>query len=247
MNENDAMVHVRDLTVSYGDVSVLQQVNASFARGEISVVLGASGSGKTTLLRNLIGLLRPQEGAVLCFGDDISGMDENRLNSFRTRMGVLFQNGALLNSVSVFDNVRIPLEQHTDLPRPVMDAMVDTKLALVELAGSGGALPAELSGGMRKRAGLARAMALDPELLLCDEPSSGLDPLTSAALDRLLVNLRDTLGITMIIISHDIASVRRIADRVFFLHEGRILFEGSVDEAESSDITEVADYFATSE
>jgi phospholipid/cholesterol/gamma-HCH transport system ATP-binding protein len=239
------MVHVRDLTVGYADATVLQKVTARFPRKEISVVLGASGSGKTTLLRNLIGLLRPQEGDVFCFGDDISTMDEKKLNSFRTRIGVLFQNGALLNSVSVFDNVRIPLEQHTNLPRPVIDAMVHTKLALVELADSGSALPAELSGGMRKRAGLARAIALDPELLLCDEPSSGLDPLTSAALDSLLVSLRDTLGVTMIIISHDIASVRRIADRVFFLHEGRILFEGSVEEAESSQITEVATYFAT--
>jgi phospholipid/cholesterol/gamma-HCH transport system ATP-binding protein len=144
----------------------------------------------------------------------------------------------------VFENVRIPLEQHTRMPAALIDAVAQTKLSLVGLEGSGGALPSELSGGMKKRAALARAMALDPELLLCDEPSSGLDPLTSASLDSLLLNLRDQLGMTIIVISHDIESVERIADRVFFLHQGSILVEGSLTEVRSSGLEAVNQYFS---
>jgi phospholipid/cholesterol/gamma-HCH transport system ATP-binding protein len=158
---------------------------------------------------------------------------------------MLFQEGALLNSISVFENVRVPLEQHTELSDPIMDAVVRAKLALVGLTGSERALPSELSGGMRKRAGLARAIALDPELLFCDEPTAGLDPLTAKAMDELLLDLRRSLGITVVVISHDVASVRRIADRVLFLHDGSVLWSGSRSEAEAAEIPELTAYFAS--
>lgn len=235
---------IEGLSARFGEVEVLREVNATFVRGEISVVLGASGSGKTTLLRHVLGLLPPQRGRVEVLGTDLADADERELESVRRKMGVLFQQGALLNSVSVFDNVRVPLEQHTDLPGPIIDSIVLTKLALVGLESAADSRPDELSGGMRKRAALARALALDPQLLLCDEPSSGLDPLTARALDELLRNLQRQLGMSMIVISHDMAGVRRTADRVFFLHKGSIIFCGTVEEADASDQPEIRDFLA---
>ncbi len=237
-------VRIEQLSARYDEVEVLRGIDAAFARGEISVVLGASGSGKTTLFRHIVGLLEPQSGRVEVLGTDLATATEQELELVRRRIGVLFQQGALLNSMSVFDNVRVPLEQHADLPDPIMDTIVRTKLALVGLDSSADALPSELSGGMKKRAALARALALDPEILLCDEPSSGLDPMTARALDRLLRDLQRQLGMTMIIISHDIASVRRTANRVFFLHEGSILYAGSVAEAETCERSEVRDFLS---
>lgn len=237
-------VRIEQLSARYDEVEVLRGIDAAFARGEISVVLGASGSGKTTLFRHIVGLLEPQSGRVEVLGTDLATATEQELELVRRRIGVLFQQGALLNSMSVFDNVRVPLEQHANLPDPIMDTIVRTKLALVGLDSSADALPSELSGGMKKRAALARALALDPEILLCDEPSSGLDPMTARALDRLLRDLQRQLGMTMIIISHDIASVRRTANRVFFLHEGSILYAGSVAEAETCERSEVRDFLS---
>ena len=241
---DSSSVRIQDLDAWFGDVQVLSGVNAVFRSGEISVVLGASGSGKTTLMKHVLGLLRPQSGTVEVLGADLATANELELEQVRRRIGVLFQQGALLNSVSVFENVRVPLEQHTKLPELVIDSMVRTKLALVGLQSAADALPSELSGGMRKRAALARALALDPELLLCDEPSSGLDPISARALDQLLRDLQRRLGMSMIVISHDMTGVRRTADRVFFLHQGSIIFEGTVDEADESDLAEMRDFFA---
>ncbi len=237
--ERKAAARIEQLSARFGEVEVLSEIEATFAQGEISVVLGASGSGKTTLLRHVLGLLPPQSGRVEVLGTDLAKADERELESVRRKMGVLFQQGALLNSVSVFDNVRVPLEQHTDLPAAIIDSIVRTKLALVGLESAAHSHPDELSGGMRKRAALARALALDPQLLLCDEPSSGLDPLTARALDELLRSLQRQLGMSMIVISHDMAGVRRTADRVFFLHHGSIIFSGTVEEADASDLSEM--------
>jgi phospholipid/cholesterol/gamma-HCH transport system ATP-binding protein len=246
MSELDPVVEVEGLSVRFGENQVLSNVDAQFVKGEISVILGASGSGKTTVLKHVLGLLEPEIGTVRLFGRNLSEMSASELAKTRTRLGMLFQQGALLNSVNVARNARVPLEQHTDLPSPLIDRIVMTKLKLVGLEDSWDTMPDELSGGMRKRASLARALALDPELLLCDEPSSGLDPLSSEALDELLLELKQALDMTMVIISHDLESVRRVADRVFFLHSGQILFEGTMDEAEASDKPELVRYFAAS-
>jgi phospholipid/cholesterol/gamma-HCH transport system ATP-binding protein len=243
----DPAVLIERLEARYGDTAVLRGIDATFAKGEISVVLGASGSGKTTLFRHIIGLLTPQSGRVQVLGTDLVAASERDIESVRRRIGVLFQQGALLNSISVFDNVRVPLEQHASLPDPIIDTIVRTKLALVGLDPHGDMLPGALSGGMRKRAALARALALDPEILLCDEPSSGLDPITARSLDQLLRDLQRQLGMTMIVITHDMASVRRTADRVFFLHQGSILFTGSVAEAETCARSEVRDFLSAAE
>lgn len=247
MRDGEPVVEVQNLTVRFGDREVLSDVSAAFPRGEISVILGASGSGKTTLLKHVLGLMPAPGDTVRVFGRSLENVSPEAFVALRQRIGMLFQHGALLNSVSVHRNTRVPLEQHTSLPDPIIDSVVRAKLALVGLAGSETALPDELSGGMRKRAGLARAMALDPELLLCDEPSSGLDPPTAEALDRLLVRLHAQLDMSMIIISHDLVSVRRVAHRVFFLHEGRIRFSGSMEEAEQSELPELRDYFRAAE
>lgn len=239
-----AAVSIHDLRVRFGDTDVLRGVSARFVRGEIAVVLGASGSGKTTLLKHILGLLRPQHGRVEVLGVELADATESELAAVRRRMGVLFQQGALLNSATVFENVRIPLEQHAVLPEAVMDRIVRTKLALVGLESAEAALPSELSGGMRKRASLARALALDPDLLLCDEPSSGLDPVTARSLDQLLRDLQRRLGMTMIVISHDMAGMRRTADRVFFLQRGQIAFTGTVDEADACDVEEVREFLS---
>jgi len=240
------MVTVKNLDARFGSNQVLSGVSASFMRGEISVILGASGSGKTTILKHILGLMPIQKGSIEIFGRELGSLSAADYNGIRTRLGMLFQEGALLNSISVASNTRVPIEQHTELPDHIMDHMVMSKLRLVGLEKAAHTLPNELSGGMRKRASLARALALDPELLLCDEPSSGLDPLTSESLDNLLIQLKDALGMTMIVISHDISSVRRVADRVFFLHKGEILFDGPMREAESSDIPELRRYFEAS-
>ena len=241
---DSAIVRIQNLDSSFGDVRVLSDINAVFRSGEISVVLGTSGTGKTTLMRHILGLLRPQSGTVEVLGADLATVTEPELERVRRRIGVLFQQGALLNSVSVFDNVRVPLEQHTALPDPLIDSMVRTKLALVGLQSAADALPSELSGGMRKRAAVARALALDPELLLCDEPASGLDPLSARALDQLLRDLQRRLGMSMIVISHDVSGVRLTADRVFFLHKGSIVFEGTVEDADQSDQAELREFLA---
>ncbi|MFP4551935.1 MAG: ABC transporter ATP-binding protein [Spirochaetales bacterium] len=242
----ETIVTVEHLDARFGSNQVLRGVSARFRTGEISVILGASGSGKTTILKHILGLMPIQSGRVEIFGRELNSLPDAEFDEIRTRLGMLFQEGALLNSISVASNTRVPIEQHTDLPDHLMDHMVMSKLRLVGLEKAAHILPNELSGGMRKRASLARALALDPELLLCDEPSSGLDPLTSESLDKLLIQLKDALGMTMIVISHDISSVRRVADRVFFLHKGEILFEGPMREAESSDIPELRRYFEAS-
>lgn len=247
MSDDATVVEINGLTARFGDTEVLTDIDAEFRRGEISVILGASGSGKTTLLKHILGLLPSPRGAVRLLGEDLATVSRGRLEGVRTRIGMLFQHGALLNSVSVHRNARVPLEQHTKLPDTIIDDMVRAKLRLVGLEGSEHVLPSELSGGMRKRAALARALALDPEILLCDEPSSGLDPLTSESLDGLLVRLKERLHMTMLIISHDLISVRRVADRVYFLHDGRIIFAGTIDEAESADVPELVSYFKAAE
>ena len=213
------IVEAIGLTVAHGDQIVQQDISFAIAPAEIFVILGPSGSGKSSLLRDLIGLQRPQKGQVLIEGQDLYDGDEITLRRLRRRFGVLFQAGALWSAMTVGENLMLPLRLFTPLPRKAREQHARLKLALVGLDGAFDLMPSQLSGGMRKRAGLARALALDPPLLFLDEPGSGLDPVNTARLDGLILQLRDHLGTTVVMVTHEIDSVFAVADRVLFLDE----------------------------
>jgi phospholipid/cholesterol/gamma-HCH transport system ATP-binding protein len=221
---------VDGLCVSFDGVDVLQDVSFRVGKGQIFVLMGPSGCGKTTVLRCLVGLLRPTAGRVEVLGEDLARLDEDELDRFRPHIGMLFQFGALLNSISVGENVALPLRERTDLDENTIHAIVKMKLAMVGLENTHRRMPAELSGGMKKRAGLARAMALDPELYFLDEPTSGLDPNTAAEFDSLVLTLRRAVGMTAVVVTHDLGSAFRIADRIGVLIRGRLVLQGTPDE-----------------
>ena len=214
---------MRDVVKRFGDQTVLDGINLDIHEGEIMVIMGGSGSGKSTMLRLMIGSLQPDEGSIHLFGDDICLMRENELNEVRKKFGILFQSGALFNSMSVAENVALPLKEHTDLDHDIIDIQVLIKLELVGLLEAGNKLPSEISGGMKKRAGLARALALDPRLLFYDEPSAGLDPVTSAQIDQLILGLGNKLGVTSAVVTHEMDSAFMIADRMAMLDRGRMI------------------------
>jgi phospholipid/cholesterol/gamma-HCH transport system ATP-binding protein len=212
-----AAVEVRGLTIGYGDKPILRNLDFSVMPGEVFVVLGGSGCGKTTLLKHLIGLYQPIAGEILIHGRSMVEAEGDDKRELMRRFGVLYQSGALFGSLTLEENVALPLHEYTRLPAELIRAIVAEKLAQVGLTGFGGYQPAALSGGMRKRAGLARAMAMDPEILFFDEPSAGLDPVTAALLDQLILRLRDELGTTMVIVTHELDSIFTVADRVIML------------------------------
>ena len=238
-----AVISIENLSSGYENKQILHDISLQVARGEIMVILGTSGCGKTTLLKNLIGLLPAQKGDIKILDKKLSTLDEGEFNQLRRQIGVLFQNGALLNSIPVSENVAIPFEQHTNFDEKLIRYMVQMKLQLVGLDHALNLLPSELSGGMRKRAALARAIALDPKILFADEPGAGLDPVTLAALDELLISLKDKLGMTLVVVTHEVGSIKRIADRVTYLHEGSVLFCGTLSEAMESQIPEIKNFF----
>jgi phospholipid/cholesterol/gamma-HCH transport system ATP-binding protein len=244
MRHSHSIVEVKNLTSGYEEVKVLENVSMSAPEHEITIILGASGCGKTTLLKHLIRLLHPWSGSIRLFGQEITDLDEPEFNAILRKIGVLFQNGALLGSLSVAENIAIPMEQHTDLDDEMIRKLIEIKLHLVELGEAIDRLPSELSGGMRKRAALARAIALDPPLLFGDEPSAGLDPVTSSGLDELILKMRDQLGMTVVLVSHEVASINRIADNVVFLDKGKVLFGGPIREAKTAGIQKVDDFFS---
>jgi phospholipid/cholesterol/gamma-HCH transport system ATP-binding protein len=234
---------VNGLVARYGERTILDGVDLTVGRGEIRVILGGSGSGKSTLLKHCIGLLTPAEGQVRVLGQPIHGLEGAERVAVLRRIGVLFQSGALLGSITVRENIALPLREHTDLPEDVIGELVSLKLEVVELSHAENLLPGELSGGMRKRAALARAMALDPDLMFCDEPSAGLDPLTSAELDELILRLRDRFGMTIVVVTHELMSIERIADRVIMLSSGKAIADGTLAEVKGNDHPEIHAFF----
>jgi phospholipid/cholesterol/gamma-HCH transport system ATP-binding protein len=217
------IISVRDLTVGYGEHRVLDCVNLDIERGEVIALLGASGSGKSTMLRHIIGLERPDSGTILVQGVDINRCSARELKAIRRGMGVAFQEGGLFSSLSVEENIELPLRELTTLSDPVIEIMSYIKLAAVGLGEAGKLLPQELSGGMKKRASVARATALDPEILVFDEPSAGLDPIVAAELDELILFLKRAFQMTIVIVTHEMASAFRIADRLAMLHKGSLI------------------------
>ncbi len=236
-------LEVKDLVAKYGERTVLDGVNMTVDRGEVHVILGGSGCGKSTLLKHVIGLLRPAGGSIELLGKDLVAIDEAERNQVLSRIGMLFQGGALLNSLTIAENVALPIRERSELPEPVIAEIVAMKLALVSLSHATKLTPPELSGGMKKRAALARAMATDPEILFCDEPGAGLDPITASELDDLLLNLKDRFGMSVVVVTHELASIDRVADRVTMLEKGKVIASGALTEVKRMDHPMVRAFF----
>ena len=220
---SEPVISLRNVAKAFDGKRVIDGLTLDIMRGETIVVMGGSGSGKSTTLRLMIGSLEANEGQIHIAGTDICGSTEDELNAVRKKIGVLFQSGALFNSMSLAENVALPLVEHTELDREIIDIQVKIKLELVGLREHADKYPSEISGGMKKRAGLARALALDPQILFYDEPSAGLDPVTSAEIDRLIIDLSKKLGVTSIVITHEMDSAFAIADRMAMLDKGKML------------------------
>src|ERR1700732_4016736 len=233
----------RDVVVSYNGRRVLDGINLNISRGETMVLLGGSGSGKSTLLRQIIGLERPQSGRILVNGVDLANCRSKDLKKLRRSIGVAFQNSALFNSMSVEDNVALPLREHTRLAESTIRLMTWMKLAVVGLADAGKLSPQALSGGMKKRAAVARALSLDPEILVFDEPSAGLDPIVGAELDELILGLKRAFSMTVVVVTHEMASAFRIADRMAMLYKGSMIAVGTKEELQSSTHPRIRQFF----
>jgi len=232
---SQAAIQVLDVTKSYGGEKVLDAIRLDVIEGETLVIMGGSGSGKSTLLRLMIGNIAYDSGDIVAWGKSLHSMTPRQMDDYRRSIGVLFQSGALFNSMSVGDNVALPLREHTDLPEPTIAIIVKIKLELVGLREDANKMPAELSGGMMKRAGLARAIALDPKVLFYDEPSAGLDPVTSAEIDQLIIDLNRKLGVTSVVVTHEMDSAFRIADRMVLLDRGKFVARGTPQQMRDSD------------
>ncbi|MHA1600786.1 MAG: ABC transporter ATP-binding protein, partial [Alphaproteobacteria bacterium] len=229
-----AVVEVRGLCAGYGGTQILHDLDLDVREGEIMVIMGGSGSGKSTLLRLLIGLELPYAGTLRLLGHDTSRLGPIEMLDLRRKLGVAFQGGALFSSMSVAENIKLPLREHAKLDEATMDIMARLKLEVVNLSGFGDLMPAELSGGMLKRAAVARAIVMDPRVLFFDEPSAGLDPIVSAALDDLILRLREAMDMTIIVVTHEVESAFKIADRITILDRGRIIEVGTPDEVRNS-------------
>jgi len=228
------MITLRDVHKQLAGQTVLNGVDLEIERGETMVIIGRSGSGKSVTIKHMVGLLRPTRGTVLVDGTDVTTLDKTGIFALRRKFGVLFQSGALINWLSVYDNVALPLREHTKLGADEIEKKAIEKLRLVELDEDADKMPSDISGGMKKRAGLARAIVLDPEILLYDEPTSGLDPVLASRINRLIINVKEKLGVTSVVVTHDMDSAYKIADRIAMLYEGRIVQVGTPDEIRNS-------------
>lgn len=237
------LIEVEGLTACYGPRLILDDISFTVQQGEILVVLGGSGSGKSTLLKHMVGLIQPAAGTIRYRGCDLVLMQEDERAELLKQVGISFQSGGLFNSLTLAENIALPLREHRDFDESTIQALVRMKLSLVGLADAGHLMPGELSGGMRKRAGVARALALDPEILFFDEPSAGLDPITAAGLDQMILSLRRLLGLTLVVITHELTSIRTLADRALMLDQGKIIFLGTLAEAIESPHPRVRQFF----
>ena len=226
----EPIVQVQDLHYGIGGRTIFAGLSLAVRRGSITAVMGPSGTGKTTLLRLIMGQTRPDQGSLKVFGEEVAGLSRERLYALRQRIGLLFQNGALLTDLSVFENVAFPVREHARLPEPVLRELVLMKLQAVGLRGAAELMPAELSGGMARRVALARAIVMDPEVLIYDEPFVGLDPISMGVICRLIQSLNQTLGITSIVVSHDVHEIGMIAHHSYLLSGGRVVAEGAPDQ-----------------
>ncbi|MDZ7752031.1 MAG: ABC transporter ATP-binding protein [Gammaproteobacteria bacterium] len=235
------VIEVTDLVAHYGPLRVLDGIDMRLHQGEIMVVMGGSGSGKSTLLRHLLGLNRPTSGRIVLLGTDMARAGARQMQDLRKNMGVSFQGGALFNSMTVAENVMLPLREHTRLDERTMSIMARMKLEVVNMGGFEHLMPAQLSGGMVKRVALARAIVMDPKLLFFDEPSAGLDPVVSAELDELILRLRRVMNMSIVVVTHELDSAFKIADRIMVLDGGRVLQTGTVEEIRRSDNQRIQD------
>lgn len=237
------IIEIVDLVTAYGQRRILDGINLQILPGETMTILGRSGCGKSTLLRHLIGLSKPSQGHIFIKGQDITSLSEEEMLPIRRKIGMLFQGAALFNSMTVGDNVALPLREHTALEEPTIKIMTRMKLDQVGLAGFDDFMPAQLSGGMKKRAALARAIAMDPDILFCDEPSAGLDPIVAVGIDHLILKLKKAFHMTIVVVTHELASVSLIADRVALLDSGRIIALGTVEQLKQSADDKVQQFF----
>ncbi len=242
--EPQSVINIKGMTSHYGQIRVLDDINLAINQREIMVVMGHSGSGKSTLFRHILGLKRPSSGSIEVLGKDLTKLNQKELYALRKNIGVAFQNGALFSSLSVRENVELPLREHTKLDNNTIRIMTRMKLEQMNLAEYENLMPSELSGGMLKRAGLARAVVMDPRLLFFDEPSAGLDPVTSAELDQLILQLRDALNMTIVIVTHELESAFSVADRITVLDRGKQIMTGTREEVKASIDTRIVNMLA---
>jgi phospholipid/cholesterol/gamma-HCH transport system ATP-binding protein len=234
MSQKEVVISVKNLVKNFGPRRILNGVSLDIYQGETLVVMGGSGCGKSTFLRHLIGSLKPDSGEVWMFGHDIAKASEDQMDDIRKKFGMLFQSGALFDSLSVGENIALPLREHTSLDDNVISIIVKMKLELVGLRGFENLMPAQLSGGMKKRVGLARAIVMDPKIIFYDEPTAGLDPVMTGVVDKLTMDFTRKLNLTSVVVTHDMGSVFRIADRIVMLHQGNVLQIGTPDEIKHS-------------
>ena len=242
-SESDVMISLRDLRVSYGEREILHGVSMEVQRGETLTILGGSGSGKSTLLRSLVGLEKPSSGEIWIKGKNIAAISDKDMDEIRRKMGMSFQSGALFGSMTVGENVALPLREHTRLEDSTIDIMTRLKLEQVGLAGFEDYFPSQLSGGMKKRAAVARALSMDPEILFFDEPSAGLDPIIAAGIDQLILELKQAFHMTIIVVTHELASAFLIADQMVYIDKGYIIAKGTPMEMKANPLPRVRQFF----